>query len=196
MDNPQRWDQAISVLAERLSLDELKTLCARLGVPFDDLAGENSRASKARELVLATTHLDEDLFPPQRLLDEYKGQVRVERGFRFLKDPQFLASALFLKSPQRVMALLMVMTVCLLVYAALEWRIRSALQHQNQTFPNQKGQLIRNPTARWVFHFFVGIHLLIRSTDTPWFSISNLLTLHYWHYLALLISPFISIRRV
>ena len=30
--------------------------------------------------------------------------------------------------PERIMALLMVMTVCLLVYAALESRIRPALQ--------------------------------------------------------------------
>ena len=58
------------------------------------------------------------------------------------------------------MALLMVMTVCLLVYAALEYRIRQALQAQDATFPNQKGQWVQNPTARWVFHYFVGIHLL------------------------------------
>ena len=53
------------------------------------------------------------------MLAGYKGQARAERGFRFLKDPQFLASSLYLKKPERIMALLMVMTVCLLVYAAL-----------------------------------------------------------------------------
>jgi hypothetical protein len=51
-----------------------------------------------------------------------------ERGFRFRKDPQFLAASLYLKKPERIMALLMVMTVCLLGYAALEYRIRQALQ--------------------------------------------------------------------
>jgi transposase len=50
------------------------------------------------------------------------------------------------------MALLMVMTVCLLVYAALEHRIRRALHKHGATFPNQKGKRIQNPTARWVFH--------------------------------------------
>ena len=60
----------------------------------------------------------------QAVLDGYKGQTYAERGFRFLKDPQFLASSLYLKKPERIMALLMVMTVCLLVYAALEYRIR------------------------------------------------------------------------
>jgi hypothetical protein len=37
------------------------------------------------------------------------------------------------------MALLMVMTVCLLVYAALEYRIRQTLRDRGATFPNQKG---------------------------------------------------------
>ena len=50
------------------------------------------------------------------------------------------------------MALLMVMTVCLLVYAALEYRIRTALKEHEATFPDQKGKRIQHPTARWVFH--------------------------------------------
>ena len=57
------------------------------------------------------------------------------------------------------MALLMGMTVCLLVYAALEYRIRHALKEHEATFPDQKGKRIQTPTARWVFHSFVGIHL-------------------------------------
>jgi len=68
--------------------------------------------------ILATNELDEGQLSTQAGLDGYKGQARAERGFRFLKDPQFLASSLYLKKPERIMALLMVMTVCLLVYAA------------------------------------------------------------------------------
>ena len=91
----------------------------------------------------------------------YKDQQKVERGFRFLKDPMFMASTLFLKSRKRIMALMMVMTICLMVYAALEYRIREQLDIKNETFPNQKGKPVSNPTARWVFQFFSGIHLLI-----------------------------------
>jgi len=58
------------------------------------------------------------------------------------------------------MALLMVMTVCLLVYAALEYCIRTALKEPGTTFPDRKGKSIQNPTARWVFHYFVGIPVL------------------------------------
>nr|MDU9044253.1 hypothetical protein [Candidatus Electrothrix aestuarii] len=59
------------------------------------------------------------------------------------------------------MALMMVMTLCLLVYAALEYRIREELDTNNETFPNQKGKPVSAPTARWVFQFFSGIHVLI-----------------------------------
>jgi len=90
----------------------------------------------------------------------YKSQQKVERGFRFMKDPLFMASSLFLKSPQRMMVLMMIMTLCLLLYAALEYRIRQSLQQAKKTFPNQKGHGISDPTARWVFQFFKGIHVL------------------------------------
>jgi transposase len=72
-----------------------------------------------------------------------------------LKDPEFLASSFSLKQPERIMALLMVMTVCWLVDAALESRMRQALQAHDETFPNQQGQRVQHPTARWVFHEFI-----------------------------------------
>ena len=90
-----------------------------------------------------------------------------ERGFRFLKDPRFLAASLYLKKPARIMALLMVMTIYLLVYAALEYRIRQALQVQQGTFPDQKGKLVQTPTMRWIFHYFVGIHVLLGAGAGP-----------------------------
>jgi transposase len=117
--------------------------------------------------ILATNDLDENRLPPLACLEGYQGQQRVERGFRFLKSPEFLASSLYLKKPERIMALLMVMTVGLMVYAALEYRIRQALQDHGATFPNQKGQRVQNPTARWVFHYFVGIHLLVAPGHWP-----------------------------
>jgi transposase len=90
-------------------------------------------------VMLATNELDDAQLPPQAVLEGYKGQKHAERGFRFLKDPRFLASSLYLKKPERIMALLMVMTVCLLGYAALEYRIRQALRGREATCPNQKG---------------------------------------------------------
>ena len=48
----------------------------------------------------------------------YKDQgVTVERGFRSLKDPMFYSERPYLKSPKSIMALIMVMTLSLLMYA-------------------------------------------------------------------------------
>jgi transposase len=131
------------------------------------MAARQALVDQHRCFILATNELDEAKLSPQEIRNSYKGQGHAERGFRFLKDPQFFASSLYLKKPERVMALLMVMTVCLLVYAALEYRIRQALKKNEATFPNQKGQSIQNPTARWVFHYFVGIHLLLLPGQWP-----------------------------
>ena len=126
--------------------------------------------------ILATHELDTTWLPPPELLQGYTGQRHAERGFRFLKDPQFLASSLYLKKPERIMALLMVMTVCLLVYAAREYRLRKALTDHGGTFPDQKGQPTQNPPARWVFHSFVGIHVLL--IPQPWPIVINLAEEH------------------
>jgi transposase len=117
--------------------------------------------------ILATNELDATQLTPQELLAGDKGQVHAARGFRFMKDPSFLASSLYRKKPARIMALLMVMTVCLLVYAALEYRIRQALKDHGATVPDQQGKRIQNPTARWVLPYFVGIHLLCQPGQWP-----------------------------
>lgn len=65
------------------------------------------------------------------------------------------------------MALLMVMTLCLLVYAALEHRIRSTLTDQQATLPDQKGKPTHRPSARWVFELFLDVHLLTIIHDSP-----------------------------
>ena len=123
------------------------------------LTDRQARIDQQSCFILATNELDEAQLPAPAVLDGYKGQVYAERGFRFLKDPQFLASSLYLKKPERVMALLMVMTVCLLVYAALEYRIRRAPGARGDV-SRPKRQAHPDPTARWVFHYFVGIHVL------------------------------------
>ena len=122
------------------------------------LTDRQARVDQHSWFILATNELDEAQLPAPEVLAGYKGQARAERGFRFLKAPQFLASSRSLTKPKRIMALLLVLTVCLLVYAALEPRIRTALKAQAATFPDQTGQRIQTPTARWVFHSFVGLH--------------------------------------
>jgi transposase len=110
--------------------------------------------------ILATNELDREKLSDKELLKGYKGQHSVERGFRFLKNPELLADPLYLQDEKRIMALLMVMTLCLLVYSALQWRIRQGLKEKGQSYPDQKGNPTQRPTARWVFQSFDGIHVL------------------------------------
>jgi transposase len=95
-----------------------------------------------------------------QILREYKAQQSTERGFRSLKDPLFFTSSVFLKTPQRVAALAMLMGLCLLVYSLGQRSLRQALDRAQQTIDNQVGKPTAKPTLRWVFQCFMSIHLL------------------------------------
>jgi transposase len=88
----------------------------------------------------------------------YKAQSGVEGGFRFLKDPLFFVSSLFVKKPSRIQGLLTVMTLALLVYSLTQRRLRQQLADHNATIPNQIHQPTERPTLRWVFQLLEGIH--------------------------------------
>jgi transposase len=77
-----------------------------------------------------------------------------------LKDPLFLASSVFLKQPERIMAPSLIMVVCLLVYRLAEHRLRQQLAATDQTIPDQVKKPTNRPTMRWVFQCFEGIELL------------------------------------
>ncbi len=117
------------------------------------------------KFILATNELNEERLPAEEMLLAYKGQgVGPERGFRFLKDPWFFADSLFLKSPKRIMALVMVMGLALLVYALAEHKLRTTLQEQGESVPNQAGKPTQRPTMRRIFQMFEGIDLLVIKT--------------------------------
>jgi transposase len=111
--------------------------------------------------ILATNVLDSSVLSADDALREYKAQQGVERGFRFLKDPLFFASSVFLKSPKRIAALGMIMALCLLVYNLGQRQLRQALAHHDETIPNQLGKPTSSPTLRWVFQCFMAVHLVV-----------------------------------
>jgi len=110
--------------------------------------------------ILATNDMDERSFPNEKILKEYKKQQNVERGFRFLKDPWFMVDSIFLKSPRRIEALMMVMTLCLLVYNVAQYRLRENLKENKDMLPNQINKPIQNPTLRWIFQIMEGIGIV------------------------------------
>jgi transposase len=104
------------------------------------------------------TNVDAHQLSDADVIQAYKGQAQAEGGFRFLKDPLFFVSSLFVKKPSRIQGLLMVMTLALLVYSVAQRRLRQHLARHNETVPNQINQPTRRPTLRWVFQLLEGIH--------------------------------------
>lgn len=129
-------------------------------VTLDAVALERAALRQACFLV-ATNELDPAALADQELIQTYKDQARsVERGFAFLKDPLFLASSVFVKRPERIVALSLVMVLCLLVYRLAEHRLRERLAATGQTIPNQLSKPTDRPTMRWIFQMFEGISLV------------------------------------
>lgn len=115
---------------------------------------------KAGRFVIATNKLDVESFSSDDILRKYKEQQAPERGFAFLKDPLFFADSVFLKTPQRIETMAMIMGLCLLVYSLGQRVIRSALRTAKTGLKNQLGKLTQRPTLRWIFQCFQGIHLV------------------------------------
>jgi transposase len=127
-------------------------------IPLDsDIAAQRVRCGR---FILATNILDSVEFTSDDALREYKAQQATERGFRFLKDPLFFTSSVFLKSAKRIEALGMIMALCLLVYNLAQRQLRLALAIAQDTIPNQVGKPTNSPTLRWVFQCFLAVHLV------------------------------------
>ena len=123
------------------------------------LASRQKALQQLGLFIIATNDVSEHL-DMASLLSSYKAQQNVEKGFRFLKIPGFLTSAIYLKKLERIEALLMVMTCCLMVYASLEHQIRKTLVEKDCYFPNMKYKPHQGQTARWVFQCFEGISII------------------------------------
>lgn len=116
--------------------------------------------NKKGRFILATNDLDKESYPDHQILSEYKEQQKVEGGFRFLKDPWFMVDSIFLKSQKRIEALMMVMTLCLMVYNVAQYKLRQTLKEKNETLPNQLNKQVQNPTMRWIFQIMEGISIV------------------------------------
>ncbi len=114
---------------------------------------------KAGRFIIATNVLDN--LTPSEILTRYKGQQSCETGFRFLKNPLFFADAVFLKTPSRIEAMAMLMGLSLLVYTLGQRQLRVNLKQNNVKVKNNTGKLTDNPTLRWIFQCFQGIHVVV-----------------------------------
>jgi transposase len=107
-----------------------------------------------------TTMLSTAELADQALAATSKEQGGVERGFRVLNDPLFLASSVCVNKPERIMALSLIMVVCVLISRVAECRLRTRLAETAHTIPDQIQKPPARPTMRWVFPCFEGIEVL------------------------------------
>jgi transposase len=133
------------------------------------IKGENpERASKVRRaeesfvLVSNVRGLSKD-----ELLREYKNQQVVEIDFRLMKGPN-MVSAVFLKKPGRIEALMMLINISLLVRALVQYKMRkglSACQEEPPRIGRNYGKLQGNPTFAFLQDCLAGLRFIQRGNE-------------------------------
>lgn len=103
---------------------------------------------------------------PETMLEYYKEQNSVERGFRFLKDKRFHISEVYLKNENRIAALSMLMVLCLLLYSVAEWLFRKILKELNATVMNPRNKPTARPTMKRVFFLFRRVRQVLELVDS------------------------------
>ena len=138
-----------------------KTVYQVDGVLEKDEEAIAEKMNQGSFFVLATT-IKEGELSDREVIEAYKRQNdSVEKGFRFLKDPVFFTSSLFVKKPERIEGLLMVMTLALLVYSIAQRMMRKHLNDTGETLPNQIKKETSKPTLRWIFQIMEGIDCVV-----------------------------------
>ena len=127
---------------------------------------------KAGKFILATNVLEKEELSSSEILKAYKNQQSCERGFRFIKDPLFLASHVYVKNAKRVEVMGVIMGLCLLVYSIGQRMIRKELERKKEAIKNQVKKLTSRPTLRWIFQYFQGIHV-IKIEEEEWINNLN-----------------------
>lgn len=124
----------------------------------DDERIKKAKRNKGR-FILASNELDIMALPDEAFLSEYKAQTKTEQGFRFIKSDTFEVDSIFLQKASRIEALMMVMTLCLMVYSIAQHKLRRALEQAQETVPDQLKKQTKKPTMAWVFRLFHGVHV-------------------------------------
>lgn len=120
---------------------------------------DDSRVTQGR-FILATNQLDKNALTDMEMLQEYKAQIHTEAGFKFIKNDAFEVSSVFLKKSSRIQALMMVMTLCLLVYNLAQYFLRKSLEDNNDSIPDPVKKKTKTPTMARVSRIFHGVQVI------------------------------------
>ena len=130
------------------------------------------------KFIIATNQLDVNELPDNKLLSTYKEQSGTEKGFKFIKDNSFEIDSVFLKKPERIDALLMIMMLCLMVYSYAQFFLNQALDKNNDTVLSQVHKPTKRPSMKWIYKLLDGVvvvnivinnelrHVILNLSDT------------------------------
>ena len=93
------------------------------------------------------------------ILKAYKDQYGIEQNFGFLKDPM-IVNSVFLKKPQRIEVLGLVLVISLLIWRLIERSMRQFVEEGNQDLPGWKRRRTTRPTTFMLMTKFQGIMIL------------------------------------
>ena len=140
-----------------------KRLDYRLGLTIqeDSQAIEAKRAQAGCFVLLTNVPAQgEGAMEAPEVLRSYKEQHGVETSFRFLKDP-LIVNDLFLKKPERIQALGMVLLLGLLVWSLIERALRNYVKQNDTTLPGWDKKQTTNPTTYMLTWMFTGIVVIL-----------------------------------
>lgn len=131
------------------------------GVLLEDKERVTKITAQKGRFILASNELEAEKLSNEAFLPTYKDQIKTEQGFKFIKNDAFEVDSVFLKTPSRIQALMMVMALCLMVYSIAQFHLRNALEQDKNTIPYLKKNPSKTPSMAWVFRLFQGIQLWI-----------------------------------
>ena len=123
--------------------------------------------------ILATNQFDRLVLDNHHVLKQYKEQAGVESSFKFIKSNAFELDSFYLKTPSRIGALMMVMTLCLMVYNFAQYHMRKCMEENEDVLPNQVGKPVKNPTMKWIAELMNMIAVVSIKTE---FGIQRIVT--------------------
>jgi len=98
-------------------------------------------------------------YDAEQILRTYKEQYAIERNFSFLKDDQ-IVNALFLKRPERIEALGLILLISLLIWRLMEHVMRTELAATEATVPGWDNKPTSRPSAYMLTWKFRGVMVI------------------------------------
>jgi transposase len=95
----------------------------------------------------------------KKILQAYKDQNGIEHNFSFLKDPAII-NAVFLKKPERIEALGLILVISLLLWRLIEFNMRTHLKKSKTTLPGWNNRPTQHPTTFMMTTKFDSIRII------------------------------------